>query len=383
LKILLASSVPATSLSEAGDPRFMRVALALARRGEGTTWPNPSIGCVLVRNGQIVGRGWTRTGGRPHAETEALRRAGAAAKGATAYVTLEPCAHQGQTGPCADALITAGVARVVVALSDPDPRVNGAGIDRLRGAGVAITMGMGVGEGEAQDFLAGYLMRTVQGRPLVALKLAATLDGKIATHHGHSKWITAEAARARGQLLRARFDATAVGVGTATSDDPELVCRLPGLEGRPRVRIVFDSHLRLPLTSRLVRGAAERATWLVVSEDADAVRLQAYRDSGVEIIAVKPGPDRRPELGLALREFARRGLTQVLFEGGSHLAAALVRDDLVDRLYWFRAPRLIGGDGLSAVAGLGLVRIDQSERWSLLDSEPIGDDLLETFARPF
>lgn len=371
----------AAKSSEAGDIRCMRMALDLAERGLGATWPNPAVGCVIVQNGHVIARGWTQPGGRPHAETEALARTGGSAAGATAYVSLEPCAHQGVSGPCTEALIKAGIARVVVAIQDPDPRVNGGGLERLRQAGVEVTLG--VGEEEAQAVLAGYLMRVVQGRPLVALKLAATLDGKIATHNGQSKWITGEPARARAHLLRSRYDATAIGVTTAGADDPELNCRLPGLEDRPRVRIVFDSHLRLPLTNKLVRGAVGRATWMVATEGADATRLKAYRDCGVDVIMVAPGPDHRPDLAKAMTEFAKRGLTQILVEGGSHLAAALVREELVDRIYWFRAPRLIGGDGISALAGLGMNQIDQSDRWGLLAREPVGDDLLETFARPF
>ncbi|MCK5275514.1 MAG: bifunctional diaminohydroxyphosphoribosylaminopyrimidine deaminase/5-amino-6-(5-phosphoribosylamino)uracil reductase RibD, partial [Alphaproteobacteria bacterium] len=220
----------------------MRAALALAGRGLGRVWPNPAVGCVLVdRDGRVTGRGWTQPGGRPHAETEALARAGGAAKGATAYVTLEPCVHHGQTPPCADALIEAGVARVIAATEDPDPRVKGGGLGRLRDAGIAVEAGLLREEAELLN--AGYLMRQREGRPVVTLKLATTLDGRIATHAGESRWITGEAARARGHMMRARHDAIMVGIGTALADNPTLTCRLPGLEDRSPVRIVVDARL--------------------------------------------------------------------------------------------------------------------------------------------
>ena len=212
------------------DLGHMRAALALARRGLGRVAPNPAVGCILVRDGIVVGRGWTQPGGRPHAETEALRRAGAAAAGAVAYVTLEPCAHHGSTPPCADALIAAGVSRVVVAIEDPDPRVAGRGLARLTAAGISVETG--VCADEAGRLNAGFLKRIEHGLPLVTLKLATSLDGKIATHAGESQWITGEDARARGHLLRAQTDAIMIGSGTAQIDNPLLTCRLPGLEDR-------------------------------------------------------------------------------------------------------------------------------------------------------
>ncbi|MGY4803023.1 bifunctional diaminohydroxyphosphoribosylaminopyrimidine deaminase/5-amino-6-(5-phosphoribosylamino)uracil reductase RibD, partial [Teichococcus aerofrigidensis] len=222
--------------SAAQDVAQMRAALALAARGLGNTWPNPAVGCVIVKEGVVVGRGWTAPGGRPHAETEALRRAGAAARGATAYVTLEPCCHWGRTPPCADALIAAGVARVVVAMQDPDPRVDGAGLRRLREAGIAVASGML--EAEARALNAGFLKRLASGLPLLTLKLATTLDGRIATRAGESQWITGPAARRAAHALRGRHDAVLVGSGTALADDPDLTCRLPGFAPVPTVRVV-------------------------------------------------------------------------------------------------------------------------------------------------
>src|SRR5579872_6272521 len=243
------------------DLAHMRASLGLARRGLGNTWPNPAVGCVLVREGRVVGRGWTQAGGRPHAEAEALARAGRAARGATAYVTLEPCSHHGKTPPCAEALIAAGIARVVAAIEDPDPRVSGRGIARLKEAG--ITVETGPCADEAVELNAGFLCRVKHGRPLVTLKLATSLDGRIATASGESRWITGAAARERAHLLRATQDAVLVGTGTALADDPQLTCRLPGLEDRSPVRVVIDRNLRLPATLRLFSEARPVPTWLV------------------------------------------------------------------------------------------------------------------------
>lgn len=357
----------------------MRTALALARRALGTAWPNPAVGCVLVRGGAVVGRGWTRPGGRPHAETEALGRAGAAALGATAYVSLEPCAHRGQTPPCAEALAAAGVARTVVALRDPDPRVDGDGIARLRAAGVEVVTG--VCEDEAADVAAGFVLRVTQGRPLVTLKLASTLDGRIATHRGESQWITGETARAFAHGLRARHDAVMVGAATARTDDPALTCRLPGLEDRSPVRVVVDGRLSLPLTHRLVTGAAEVPTWLLALKGGEGERRQAYADSGVEVVDVAADRDGNLDLAEGLRALAARGITRLLVEGGSHIAASLLRAGLVDRLVWFRAPRMIGGDGLPAAVGFGVDSLDDAPTFARISVRAAGEDVMETYAR--
>jgi diaminohydroxyphosphoribosylaminopyrimidine deaminase/5-amino-6-(5-phosphoribosylamino)uracil reductase len=357
----------------------MRQALSLARRGLGDAWPNPAVGCVIVRDGRVIARGWTQSGGRPHAEAEALRRAGDRAQGATAYVTLEPCAHHGKTPPCADALVTAGIARCVTGIRDPDPRVSGAGLARLRDAGVEVEEG--VLAAEATAVTAGFLSRIDAGRPLVIAKLATSLDGLIATHTGESQWITGAAARQRAHALRAECDAVMVGSATAAQDDPELTCRLPGFAGRPRPRIVVDGRLRLPLTAKLVRTARTTPTWLVTRQDVDRRRLAAYVQAGVEPVAVGPGPDGAIDLAEALAQLGQRGLTSLLVEGGGGLVAALLRARLVDRLAWFRAAALIGGDGIAAVARFGVDRLDQAVRWRHLDAEILGDDVLETFVR--
>ncbi|MHA1114171.1 MAG: bifunctional diaminohydroxyphosphoribosylaminopyrimidine deaminase/5-amino-6-(5-phosphoribosylamino)uracil reductase RibD, partial [Alphaproteobacteria bacterium] len=338
----------------------MGVALDLARRALGRVWPNPAVGCVLVREGRVLGRGWTQPGGRPHAESEALRRAGAGAKGATAYVSLEPCAHHGETPPCADALIAAGINRAVIAVEDPDPRVAGTGIDALRAAGIAVELG--VRAEDAARVNAGFFLRLREGRPLVTLKTATTLDGRIATHGGESQWITGPEARARGHYLRAIHDAVMVGIGTAVTDQPHLTCRLPGLEDRSPVRIVVDGRLRLPLTDSLVAGAGDVPTWLVTLPKGDTARRRAYADCGVELIDVEADAGGRPDLDRLLRLLGGRGLTRLLVEGGSHLAGGLLRAGLVDRIAWFRAPGIMGGDGIPAAAPFGIDRLADMPR---------------------
>ncbi len=358
----------------------MRAVLSLAGRGLGRVWPNPAVGCVLVDGqGRVVGRGWTQPGGRPHAETEALARAGDAAKGATAYVTLEPCAHHGQTPPCADALIEAGVARVFAATEDPDPRVKGGGMARLRDAGIAVETGLLREEAEAVN--AGYLMRQRDGRPMVTLKLATTLDGRIATHAGESRWITGEAARARGHMMRARQDAIMVGIGTALADNPSLTCRLPGLEDCSPVRIVVDARLHLSLTSNLVATAARSPTWLVTVPGGDADRLRAFEDCGVKIIEVRVAADGYPDPAAMFQALGGEGLTRVLVEGGGHLAACLMRADLIDRLRWFRASGVMGGDGIPGVAAYGVDELATMRRFRRVGINSVGDDVLESYVR--
>src|SRR5437773_406942 len=250
--------------------------LALARRGLGRVWPNPAVGCVIARDGRILGRGWTQPGGRPHAETEALARAGAAAHGATAYVSLEPCCHVGRTPPCADALIAAGLSRVVVALEDPDPRVAGGGLARVRAAGIAVEAGLCAAE--AAEINAGFFQRVRLGRPLVTLKLATSLDGRIATASGESRWITGPAARERAHLLRAAHDAILVGTDTVIADDPQLTCRLPGLADHSPVRVVIDRQLRIPLDGQVFADARRIPSWAVTLASADQARRKGLGD---------------------------------------------------------------------------------------------------------
>ena len=361
------------------DLRFMRIALGLARRGLGRSWPNPTVGCVIVKDGVVVGRGWTQPGGRPHAETEALGRAGAAARGATAYVTLEPCAHHGKTPPCVEALIAAQVGRVVVALGDPDPRVDGKGIARLKSAGIAVELG--VGEAEAADLNRGFMLRVAENRPLVTLKLATTLDGRIATQHGESQWITAETARNFAHALRANHDAVMVGSGTAVADNPELTCRLPGMIAWSPVRVVLDGRLRLPLTHKLVSGAGNVRTILLTTHGNPHGRLRAYKDCGVEIIEIGRDENGNADLREGLAKLAAHGLTRVLVEGGATLAASFMSLDLIDAIVWFRAPTVIGGDGIPAIAGFGVEALSDSKRFVKVDTRPAGADMMETYLR--
>ncbi|MGP1396141.1 MAG: bifunctional diaminohydroxyphosphoribosylaminopyrimidine deaminase/5-amino-6-(5-phosphoribosylamino)uracil reductase RibD [Inquilinaceae bacterium] len=366
------------SSGQAGaDARWMAGALALARRGLGRVWPNPAVGCVLVNGHRIVGRGWTQPGGRPHAETEALGRAGSQAAGATAYVTLEPCAHAGKTPPCATALIKAGVSRVVVATEDPDPRVDGRGLALLRKAGIAVDVG--VGASEARAINAGFFSRLERGRPLVTLKLATSLDGRIATHDGQSQWVTGPVARAWGHRLRATADAILIGMGTVLADDPLLTCRLPGLEDRSPVRVVVDSRLRVPLTARLIQTAREVPTWIITLKDGDIARREGFEASGAVLLEVEPDGEGNPDLAQALALLGDRGITRLLAEGGGRLAASLVRADLIDRLAWFRAPTLIGGDGLPAVQPFGVERLADQPRFGRQAVRSAGRDIFEQY----
>lgn len=359
------------------DDAFMRAALVLARRGLGRVWPNPAVGCVIVGDGRVVGRGWTHPGGRPHAETVALVQAGKAARGATAYVTLEPCSHHGKTPPCAEALVRAGVKRVVTAMEDPDPRVSGGGHARLADAGIAVETGLCADEAETVN--AGFLTRIREGRPLVTLKFATTLDGRIATHRGDSQWITDEAARACGHRLRAEADAILVGSGTVLADDPLLTCRLPGLEDRSPVRVVMDSRLAVPLTSALVRTADDVPTWLYTLKDAPDERAAVLRDCGVEVVELAADRAGLPRLDALLGDLGRRGITRLLVEGGARLSATFLRDRLVDRIEWFRAPSVLGGDGLPAAEAFGVDELSDLARFRRVGVRPVGVDLLESY----
>jgi diaminohydroxyphosphoribosylaminopyrimidine deaminase/5-amino-6-(5-phosphoribosylamino)uracil reductase len=308
----------------------------------------------------------------------ALKMAGAAARGATAYVTLEPCCHWGRTPPCTDALVKAGISRAVIGTRDPDPRVDGEGIGRLRAAGISVDEG--VLQHEADELVAGFRARVRLGRPLVTLKLASTLDGRIATRSGESRWITGEAARRAAHALRARHDAVMVGVGTVVADDPELTCRLPGYRASPLVRIVADSHLRTPLTAKLVITASEAPTWMLIREGTDHDRRRAFADLGVTLIQVA-GAEAGVDATQALRALAVAGLTRILVEGGAQLAASLLRADLVDRIAWFHAPAVMGADAWPAVQAFGVERLDAMPRFTRVGETPLGDDMFTELAR--
>ena len=373
------ATVEAATGTPANDLAHMRAALGLARRGLGNTWPNPAVGCVIVKGGRVVSRGWTQPGGRPHAEELALQRAGSEAKGATAYVTLEPCSLPGRGPACADGLIAAGVARVIAPVEDRFPRVAGTGFAKLRAAGIEVEVGLCADE--ANEINAGFFARVKHRRPLVTLKLATSLDGRIATASGESRWITGRAARERAHLLRATHDAVLVGTGTALADDPQLTCRLPGLESRSPVRIVIDRHLRLPANLRLFAEADQAPTWVATLASADPARQAGLARAGVKIVAAEPNAAGGIDLADLLLRLGDEGLTRLLVEGGGQLAAALLRASLIDRLVWMRAPLVIGGDGLPAVAALDRAGLAGAPRFTLLSSETAGGDLLEIYRR--
>ncbi|NKB21156.1 MAG: bifunctional diaminohydroxyphosphoribosylaminopyrimidine deaminase/5-amino-6-(5-phosphoribosylamino)uracil reductase RibD [Alphaproteobacteria bacterium] len=358
----------------------MKTAISLAERGLGQTWPNPSVGCVIVAENKVVGRGWTQPGGRPHAETDALKRAGEAAQGATAYVTLEPCAHHGETPPCAQALIDSGMSRVVVALEDPDPRVSGGGVQMLRDAGIRVDLG--VCQAQAEVVTSGFLKRVTKSRPHVTLKLATTLDGRIATRSGDSEWVTGDSARRSGHMLRANHDAILVGARTAAEDNPILTCRLPGLASRSPVRIVVDGRMRLPLTHELVTSARETPTWLFAFAETpqNADRRRAYIDGAVEIFDISPNPDGYPDLEAVLAVLADKGITRLLVEGGGVIAAAFLKLGLIDEVFWYRAAKITGGDGLPAIAEMGIERLRDAKCINRLYVESVGDDVVERYS---
>jgi diaminohydroxyphosphoribosylaminopyrimidine deaminase/5-amino-6-(5-phosphoribosylamino)uracil reductase len=358
---------------------MMRAALALARRSLGRTWPNPAVGCVIVKDGRVIARGRTRDGGRPHAEADAIAHATESLKGATVYVTLEPCSHVGKSPPCADALIAAGVAKVVSALEDPFPQVNGQGHARLRAAGIVVEVGEGASE--AAEINAGFLLHVREGRPLFHLKMATSLDGRIATASGESKWITGEAARADGQRLRATHDAILVGANTVEADDPELTCRLPGLAAYSPIRVVLDSRARTSPGSKLALTANRTPVWLLCARQAPVDAREALQAKGVEVIEVASDERGRIDVAAAAAELGRRGLMRVLIEGGGEVAASFLKAGLVDRLSSYRAGILLGADSRSAVGPLGLGGLDFATRFALVSSRSVGGDMLETWRR--
>jgi diaminohydroxyphosphoribosylaminopyrimidine deaminase/5-amino-6-(5-phosphoribosylamino)uracil reductase len=359
------------------DARHMDRALELGRRGLGNTWPNPAVGCVLVRDGAVVGEGWTQPGGRPHAETEALAQAGDAARGATAYVTLEPCSHFGQTPPCTDALIAAGIARVVAPFSDSDPRVSGQGFDRLREAGVQVETGVGA-EAAAEDH-AGFFYRVTQGRPLLTLKLATSLDGRIATANGDSQWITGPETRAYVHHLRASHDAVMVGAGTVRADDPLLTVRGRDVPQQP-VRIVVSRRLDLPQGSRLSKTLDISPVWLCHAQDAPENARSDWVRSGAHLLRV-PLDGRQLDMPALLQQLGSEGLTRVFCEGGGELSASLLAADLVDRLDLHMGGVVIGAEGRPALGALGLDRLSDAPRFTLRAVRQVGDDVVQSWAR--
>ncbi len=366
--------------SKAADQRFMQLALTLGRRGQGRTWPNPAVGAVVVKDGVIIGRGWTQPGGRPHAEPEALRRAGEAARGATLYVTLEPCSHIGKSPPCADAIIAAGIARVVSAIEDPNPEVAGQGHAKLRAAGISVDIGLGAAEA-ARDH-AGHFRRVRDKRPHVILKLAVSSDDKIGAAGRKPVAISGDAAKARVHLLRAQCDAILVGIGTVRADDPLLTCRLPGMAARSPVRVVLDRNLRIPGSSRLVHSARETPLWVMTSNLAEAPAAMKLGAAGAQVIRVAtattpPGLD----LAAVLRALSEKGITRLLVEGGARVASSFVAAGFVDEVWLLRGPDPIGADGVAALGALPLTSITKSPNFRVRASESLQKDTLTIYER--
>jgi diaminohydroxyphosphoribosylaminopyrimidine deaminase / 5-amino-6-(5-phosphoribosylamino)uracil reductase len=353
------------------DQRWMGYALRLGRRALGTTAENPPVGCVVVKAGRVLGVGWTRPGGRPHAETEALEMAGGAARGATAYVTLEPCAHYGRTDPCAEALVKAGVARVVTAIEDPDPRVSGRGYAILRAAGIAVDVG--VEAEEASHDLAGFLTRITRKRPHVTLKIGVSADGKIAAGPRQRTAITGPEVKARVHLMRAQSDAILVGLSTVLIDDPDLTCRLPGMEARSPIRIVADTRLSIPSKARLVRSAEEVPVWILSTRKGSV-------SPGITVIDCRQTANGWVDFADALEQLALRGINRLLVEGGSHVSQSLLNAGLVDEVQLFQNPVVIGPQGIDAIAEMPLTSLTNQFRQT--EKEVLGSDTLTVYERP-
>lgn len=358
------------------DRRYMAAALRLSRSHHGLTGTNPSVATIIVRDGVIVGRGVTAIGGRPHAETQALLEAGEKARGATAYVTLEPCAHHGRTPPCANALVTAGIVRVVSAASDPDERVAGKGYAILREAGLEVESG--VLADQAIDYLGGYLIRSSKKRPEVTLKLALSSDGFIGAEGRGQISISGSVSRSQVHLMRAESDAILAGIGTVLADNPQLTCRLPGLHQRSPIRIILDSRLRMPLDCALVKTATEVPVWIAASAAADPAKRQALIAAGCRILATETdcGATALPEL---LDDLAAQGVATLMVEGGATVAGSFLQEGLVDRLALFEGPIAIGGSGGVAVPEL---RSHIARDFKLSQEYRFGDDRYSEYARP-
>ncbi len=370
----------APPVTAADDARFMALALALGRRGLGNTWPNPAVGAIIVKDGVILARGWTQEGGRPHAEVEALRRAKKTAQnalvGATVYVTLEPCSHQGKSPPCADAIIKAGISRVVSALDDPNPEVAGKGHEKLRAKGIAVDIG--VGAEEARRAHAGHILRVTRDRPHVLLKLAISADGKVGLAGRKPAAITGEAARQRVFQLRAQSDAIMVGIGTVLSDNPQLTCRLPGMDARSPVRVVLDAQLRVPLATSVVATVRETPTWVFASRKASSMAEEILQHRGCKVFRVDDEAGRL-DLDAVLKVLAGEGITRLMVEGGPTLAASFVAADLVDEAALIYSEKLIGNDGIAPLEGMALDALNG--HLSVTGSEPLGVDTLEIYER--
>lgn len=358
------------------DERWMRLALSLGARGLGRVWPNPSVGCVIVKDDRVLGRGWTQDGGRPHGEAVALEQAGSGAIGATVYVTLEPCAHQGKTPSCAKRLIDAGITRVVSATTDPDPRVNGKGHAMLRSAGIEVIENMLKDAADTTHL--GFFTRVHTQRPMVTLKLANSLDGRIATQTGDSRWISNERSRAMVHILRANHDGVMIGRNTAVADDPDLRVRLGGLQDANPVRVVLDSKLQTPTDRKLAQTAHETPVWMCHGENA---QLNQWSATGAKLISCPTDAQGRLDLTATLKQLGAQGLTRVLCEGGGTLAASLLGANLVDRLITFHAGVAVGGDGIASLASLGITTLSEAPRFTLVEHHNLDGDIMSQWRK--
>ena len=358
----------------------MKMALRLARRGLGQVFPNPAVGCVLVKNEStchVVGRGWTQPGGRPHAEVEAIRRAGKLAHGSTAYITLEPCNHFGKTSPCTTALIKAGIKKVYIATKDPDKRVSGRGIKALQEAGVTVMLGLL--KSEAKILNAGFFSRIKHNRPLISWKVASSIDGKIATNSGESKWITNNLSRTHGHLLRAENDAILTSARTIKIDNPQLTCRLPGMEKRSPQPVVIDQNLKIPTVSNLFKQ--NQKPWIYAATDACCQKKDRLEQLGAQIFLIPKDSNKKLNLTEVASHLAQKGITRVLIECGGVLASSFLNENLIDKIFWFRSSKLIGNKGLSAVGELNVTRIEDAMQFSPEETTSLDNDCLSVFQR--
>jgi diaminohydroxyphosphoribosylaminopyrimidine deaminase/5-amino-6-(5-phosphoribosylamino)uracil reductase len=373
---------PAIAVDTEFDRRMIAAALRLGRRNLGRTGTNPAVGCIIVQPGEdgqvVVGRGWTAVGGRPHAEKEALKEAGSAAKGATVYVTLEPCAHEGRVKSCTQALIDARVARVVTAIADPDPRTNGQGHAALEAAGIAVTTGV-LAE-EAARAHSGHINRITRKRPHVTLKLAVSADGMIGTRGGERMIITGKPAFDAVQAMRTNFDAVMVGIGTVLVDDPRLTVRLDGMADRSPTRVILDATARIPLHSKLVESAKDIPLIVVVGKQANEPQTAALTAAGAKVISVDVASG-GIDLRQALEALVAEGFTRVFAEGGSEVASSLVSGDLIDEVVFFRAPVVVGPNGVRALGGTALSAIERSPRYRLSETAVVGADTMRRYVR--
>lgn len=356
---------------EEQDRAFMRLALKLAEGGVGRTSPNPAVGAVIVKAGKVIGRGFHRRAGAPHAEVEALRAAGRAARGATLYVNLEPCSHYGRTPPCAEAVIAAKLKRVVVGMADPNPLVQGRGIERLRQAGVEVTVG--VLKEACEQLNEDFCTFIIKGRPFVILKLAASLDGKIATAGGDARWISGEASRRFVHRLRDQVDAVLVGAETVRKDNPRLTCRVRG--GRDPLRVILDGRLRITPQAQVITQPSGARTLVVTAVKKPNRKVHLLERYGAEVLSL-PGPGGKVAFSRLLRELGKRGIKSVMVEGGAEVAAAALQAGVVDKVFFFYAPKLLGGDGKGMIGSLGITRVARAIKVHKIEVKRLGEDVV-------